>query len=140
VKIIDGQVTENFNLAEFVCKDGGEVILNETVIAHIQRLQKFRKWYSRSMPINSGYRTPAYNKKVGGSPNSQHLNGIATDISLPAEYKTFDSRRKEIFMDNVKNKWYELCKADGLGGGVGFYDTFFHLDSRANKSFWDLRK
>ncbi len=32
-----------------------------------------------------------------------------------------------------------LCKEDGLGGGVGFYDTHFHLDSRKEAVFWDLR-
>jgi hypothetical protein len=41
----------------------------------------------------------------------------------------------------MKNKWYELCKADGVKGGVGFYNTFIHLDSRTSQqSFWDYRK
>ena len=30
--------------------------------------------------INSGYRTPAYNKQIGGSPTSQHITGQAADI------------------------------------------------------------
>ena len=30
--------------------------------------------------INSGYRTPAYNKQIGGSPTSQHITGQAVDI------------------------------------------------------------
>ena len=30
--------------------------------------------------VNSGYRTPAYNKQIGGATNSQHCKGEAADI------------------------------------------------------------
>ena len=32
--------------------------------------------------INSGYRSPELNKKVGGSPSSNHLTGCAVDIRV----------------------------------------------------------
>lgn len=131
--IYDGQITKNFNLDEFKCKSGyGEMIINEKVIAHIQRLQKFRDWYNRPMSITSGYRTPIYNKQVGGVSDSQHIYGIAADIILPAEYLKYSSIRKKEFKQNVQIKWNELCKADGLQGGVGWYNqqNFMHLDSR----------
>ena len=32
--------------------------------------------------INSGYRSPELNKKVGGSPTSNHLTGCAVDIHV----------------------------------------------------------
>ena len=32
--------------------------------------------------INSGYRSPELNKKVGGSPTSNHLTGCAVDIRV----------------------------------------------------------
>lgn len=33
--------------------------------------------------INSGYRSPAVNRAVGGAPTSQHLAGEAADIEVP---------------------------------------------------------
>lgn len=140
IKVYDGQITKHFNITEFKCKANGEVLINAEVIAHIQRLEKFRQWYMRPITINSGYRTAAYNKRVGGAPKSQHLYGIACDIAFPSEFYGFTAARKEQFLRNVKTKWTELCKADGLGGGVGFYNNFFHLDSRKTGSHWDERK
>ncbi|WP_432663858.1 D-Ala-D-Ala carboxypeptidase family metallohydrolase [Wukongibacter baidiensis] len=146
VKVYDGQITKNFNLIEFKCKADGELLLNAEVIDHIQRLQRFREWYKRVMSVISGYRTEEYNTKIGGSKNSMHIKGIASDIALPSEFYSFTKARQEEFLNNVKNKWIQLCDEDGLGGGVGFYDTFFHIDSRekgnysnGSYAFWDNR-
>ena len=42
------------------------------------------------MIVNSGYRSPEHNKRVGGAPKSMHLEGRAFDISManhdPAEF------------------------------------------------------
>lgn len=140
ILVYDGQVAPHFNIKEFKCKANGEVLINADVIAHIQRLERLRVWYKRVMIINSGYRTVEYNKAIGGAPNSKHLLGIASDIALPmSEFSAYSRERQDEYMQNVKNKWTEICKADGLGGGVGFYDTFFHLDSREEAAFWDER-
>ena len=138
--LFDGQITPHFNIWEFRCRANNEILINAEVIAHIQRLEKFRTWYKRSMIINSGYRTPEHNKAIGGAKESYHMQGIATDVSLPlGEFATFTKARKQEFLENVRRKWTEICNTDGLGGGVGFYDVFFHLDSRKVISHWDLR-
>lgn len=142
IELFDGQITRNFNIKEFVCKANNEVLINEEVIQHIQRLQKFRDWYNRTMKVNSGYRTPAYNKKVGGSPNSQHLKGTAADIALPDDFQSYNKSRQSEFLENIKKKWEDLCQADKVKGGVGWYNTFVHLDSRSGNgkmTFWDNR-
>lgn len=140
IQVYDGQITPHFNISEFRCPAKGEVLINSEVLNHIQRLEKFRVWYDRPMSINSGYRTKEYNDKLdGASPNSQHINGIACDIALPNEFYSFTNERKLQFLDHIKRKWYEICSIDNVGGGVGFYDTFFHLDSRKTQSFWNER-
>lgn len=147
IKTYGGQITANFNIEEFSCNANKEVLLTPEVMAHIKRLQKFRFWYRRVMSINSGYRTKEYNTRIGGSPRSKHMEGIATDFMLPQEYYLYSKKRQNQFLNNIKKKWLSLCKEDGLGGGVGFYNTFIHLDSRAKGSyktgvyaFWDSRK
>lgn len=140
IKVYDGKITDNFNIAEFACRANGEILLNRETLGHIYRLQRFRAWFNRPMSINSGYRTSEYNAKVGGAKNSMHVQGIATDFALPNEFYTFSKERQNEFLDNVKKKWFEICAADGLGGGVGFYKNFCHVDSRPGKSaHWDNR-
>jgi uncharacterized protein YcbK (DUF882 family) len=138
--LFDGQITPHFNIWEFRCRANNEILINAEVIAHIQRLEKLRVWYNRAMVINSGYRTPEHNAKIGGAKASYHMQGIASDVSLPlGEFATFSKARQNEFLNNIKKKWLEICNTDGLGGGVGFYDVFFHLDSRKKYSHWDLR-
>jgi len=140
IQVYDGQITPHFNIGEFKCSANGEVLINAEVIAHIQRLEKFRVWYNRVMIVNSGYRTPEYNAAIGGAKESQHMLGLAADIALPmGEFSAYSKARKEEYLQNVRKKWTELCNNDGLGGGVGFYNTFFHLDSRKTAAFWDRR-
>ncbi len=83
IEVYDGQITPHFNIYEFKCAANGEVLLNDKVIDHIQRLEKIRVWYNRVMVVNSGFRTITYNEAIGGAPNSKHLIGIAADIALP---------------------------------------------------------
>ena len=42
--------------------------------------QPIRDHYGLPLHINSGFRCPALNKKVGGAANSQHMKGEAGDI------------------------------------------------------------
>lgn len=134
---ITGNITKNFTLKEMSCQDTEQtlVITPETVV-HAQNLQQFRDWYNRLMKVNSWYRTPEHNARVGGVKNSQHVQGIATDIALPQEFIAFTPQRRREFVDNCKSKWHQICSG---GGGFGIYDTFMHLDSRTIKADFDYR-
>lgn len=54
-----------------------------------QLLDPIRAAWGGPIAVNSGYRSPALNKAVGGVSTSQHLRGEAADISVgtPADNK-----------------------------------------------------
>jgi len=69
---LDGNknLIDNFKVKEFACKDGTDAILIDDAL--VVALQKIRDHFAQPVTINSAYRTDAWNKKVGGSPSSQH--------------------------------------------------------------------
>jgi zinc D-Ala-D-Ala carboxypeptidase len=46
-------------------------------------LQPVRNYYGMGVKVNSGYRHPLVNAKVGGSATSDHCTGFAADIEIP---------------------------------------------------------
>lgn len=107
------QLTKNFSLHEFECKDGSHLVKLDPKL--VQALQILRDELGLPIIIDSGYRTPEHNKKVGGSPTSQHLLGKAVDIKV-----------KNVSPEKVA----EVAISLGLFTGVGVYKTFTHLDVR----------
>ena len=67
-----------FNFSEFNCPCCGK---NETKLGFIILLDKARHIAGFPFLITSGYRCEKHNKEVGGSSTSEHLEGIAADIS-----------------------------------------------------------
>jgi uncharacterized protein YcbK (DUF882 family) len=113
------QLTPHFNEDEFRCKDGS---LDKLDIRLPQTLEKLRALAgSKSIHINSGYRSPAYNKKIGGSTNSQHMQGTAADITIAGL---------------TPKQVAALAEKAGFMG-VGTYPTFTHVDVRPKKARWN---
>lgn len=141
MRVLNGRITEHFQLSEFANNlDGGVVLITPQVIEFIQMLEEFRKWYGRSVNITSGYRTKEFNKKVGGASNSLHIQGIAIDFALPSAFKKYSKERQEEYLNNIKNKWYQICDNRGIHGSVIFYDTWVHLDARRNKRYFEDKR
>lgn len=112
------QVSKNFKLKEFQCKDGNfQVRLDSRLL---KKLQELRDQVARPLIIDSGYRTREYNKKLGGSPNSQHLLGRAADIRIPP-----------LSPEEVAR----IAETIGFGG-IGIYKTFVHVDVRDGRARW----
>jgi len=54
-------------------------------LLHLARgLDRVRRLLGRPLAISSGYRSPALNREVGGSPRSRHVTGLAADFACPA--------------------------------------------------------
>jgi uncharacterized protein YcbK (DUF882 family) len=124
-------MTKNFKIQEFECKGGCDMPLEvyENIIKLASQLQFLRDYTGRPITINSAYRCPDHNAKVGGSKTSQHLLGKAADITIqslkPAEvYRVIEDL---IDMGHM------------LQGGLGLYEKkgFVHYDIRKTKARWN---
>jgi len=112
------QVSANFKLREFQCKGGSrEVVLHRELL---ERLQQLRANLGLPVHINSGYRTPEHNVRVGGSPKSYHLRGMAADIVVPGV---------------VPGELAAAARKTGFRG-IGIYNNFLHVDIRENNAEW----
>ena len=117
------KLSTHFKVKEFSCKDGSDAVLVAPRLVMV--LQSIRSHFGTAVTINSGYRTPQYNAKVGGVAHSQHCYGTAADITVrgqtPAAVAAY---ARELMPD-----W----------GGVGVYSQkgFTHIDVREAKADWN---
>lgn len=78
------QLSPSFSREEFNQKNNPlpieDVVVDPRLIA---KLELLRSRINRPIIINSGYRSPNYNAKIGGAKNSQHKYGRAADIRVP---------------------------------------------------------
>lgn len=140
MEIITGQITEHFNINEFAC--GDIIYFDADAIRFITRVcEPFRVWYNRPININSGYRTPKKNREVGGDVNSLHLWTRAIDFNLPAdEWPKMSRARQALFLANVRNKWFLLCRAAGGFGQMTIHNGWLHLGMSLNREYYDDRR
>lgn len=80
------KVSRNFKLKEFQSPDTKEVKISARLIKKIQRVRTLR---GRAIVVTSGYRTKRHNRKVKGNRNSQHMRGLAVDISTVGHVPQF---------------------------------------------------
>ena len=86
-------LTANFTLSEMVKSETAlrhdmDNTPGETEIASLRLLcekilQPVREHYGKGVKVNSGFRHPEVNAKVGGSKTSDHCKGQAADIEIP---------------------------------------------------------
>lgn len=123
------QLTQNFNSAEFDCKDGTPVPVpflgNVKELA--ENLQVLRDYIGEPVMITgSGYRTPSHNKKVGGAPQSKHLTASGADINA----KNYLPKQLAKVIDKL------IAEGKMKQGGIGIYPGFVHYDIRGTKARW----
>jgi len=123
-----GDLANNFSLWEFKCRDGSgvpdECMDNVQLLA--KNLQVLRDHIGIPVRVISGYRSPPYNRKIGGARKSQHMVAKASDIKVNG--MTPDQVRSTILQLIEEGKMMQ--------GGVGRYVTFTHYDVRGRKARW----
>jgi uncharacterized protein YcbK (DUF882 family) len=111
------QMTQNFRRREFACRCGcGFDTIN---LGLVMMLQALRDRLVKPIHVHCGCRCPAHNKRVGGVPESQHVGGLAADISV----------------DGVDpSALFDMCRQFD---GVGLYEWGVHVDVRGWRARWE---
>lgn len=112
------KISASFGVKEFGCKDKSDKVLLDVVFVR-DKLQKIRDHFGSPVTVNSGYRTSAYNKKVGGASSSYHLYGRAFDIEVKGHTPEEVAKYAQTIAIN----------------GIIQYNGFVHLDSRPER-YW----
>lgn len=72
-------MSKYFTVEEQMCKCCGAVRVDDKLM---NMLTKARELAGIPFPVTSWYRCVNHNKKVGGSPTSSHMKGLAVDIAF----------------------------------------------------------
>ena len=85
----EAKLSPHFTLGELTKSSSHPEVYNipsHEAIANLKRvcvwLEELRLRSGTPIIINSGYRSPQLNKKIGGVPTSNHLTGCAVDIRV----------------------------------------------------------
>lgn len=86
------QLSKHFTLAEMIqsqtaVRNGLDNTPTPAVVLALEALcdnllEPVREHFGRPVLVSSGYRSPAVNRKAGGSPTSQHRLGEAADFTV----------------------------------------------------------
>ena len=105
-----------FTKSEFACKCGcGRNSISSDLIT---LLDAAREEADTAFVITSGYRCPAHNKAVGGSPSSSHIKGLAVDI------KADNSANRMKIINGLTNAGFKR---------IGIHHRFIHVDIDTDK-------
>lgn len=118
-------LTPNFKFGEFWSGDvrkGARSIeppakYVNRIIAMAEELQVVRDYIGSPIIITSAYRTPDWNKRVGGVKNSYHTQGLAVDIKVNG-------------MPPYDLAVYVAKLTDFMGFGINIKKNFVHCDMR----------
>ena len=111
------EVGQHFKVKEFACKDGSQVVFIDSYLVSI--LDILRNEVGKPVIINSGYRTPTRNEKVGGAKYSYHMRGMAADIRING-----------MTAKEIANKLNKIIPNEC---GIIVYNKWVHIDTRTKK-------
>lgn len=124
----NSMLTDHFSLKEYcygiyrneIKAKGEDNTLYADSVKHALLLEEFRVWLSEPMKVNAWQRPPKFNQSVGGTANSGHLYGTATDIACKIREPEFKRWYKQ---------WQKICKAHKTVACMGLYSWGVHFES-----------
>jgi len=120
--------SEHLSWAELSCRNGVEYPVewrSDRAVELARAFERVRELCGFPLIVNSAYRTPAYNRYVGGAKASQHVQGRALDL-VPSK----GGKQALVTLRGAA----EQAKAEGLVRGIGIYPTFIHIDVRPGRA------
>ena len=99
----------------------------KNIVPALRIVDELRDSFGKPCRILSSYRSPDYNKAVGGASSSQHLEFTALDIAFNG-----------ISPQRVYDRLLEWRRAGKFVGGLGLYlsSGFVHIDTRGRSATW----
>jgi uncharacterized protein YcbK (DUF882 family) len=88
----------------------------------VSRMPSLREAWGEDLTVNSAYRDPNTNSKVGGAKKSQHMHGKAMDISTAG----WDEEKKIKFIKTAREQGFQ---------GIGIYNNAIHIDVGSKRAW-----
>jgi len=128
-----------FSWAEVRCTDGSmpSFVGRRRAVYQARYLNSLRARVARgygvkrshvAIIVNSWYRSPSFNRRIGGARSSQHIQTRATDLVIVVRTKKGKVVR---LAPRTTAAYAEKVRAFNKGG-IGVYPNFTHLDHRPN--------
>jgi hypothetical protein len=95
----------------------------KNMLATAKAAHEARERMGSPLVIKSAYRSPAYNRRIGGAKASQHMQFCALDLGTKSPAKLY-----KILL--------EMRRDGKFKGGLGLYRSFVHLDTRGVNANW----
>jgi uncharacterized protein YcbK (DUF882 family) len=126
-----GDLTRHFSWREFECRCGCSMPpdVRERVKELASALEVLRSALGVPLHINSGYRCPARNRKVGGATRSRHLAGDAADLAARG-YTGAE------IAETIERLIAEGALPEGGLGTYGDRPSIAHYDLRGRRARW----
>ena len=110
-------------------------VLWTNIVPTLIVIDEIRERAGYPITITSAYRSPAYNRAVGGEPASYHMQNRAVDIQCAA-MQASDLWSLAVILRGKKFKLPGNAGSFIFKGGVGRYPSFVHVDTRGNNADW----
>ena len=141
-------VSPHFTLGQFLCKQSGGypkyLVLRPQLLLKLEALMAYLDTQgvaARAVHVMSGYRTPAYNERLGDARYSRHMWGDAADLYIE------DSGVNGRYLDSGElagdfDGLFHQPAYAYLRGGIGAYPAtsahapFVHVDARGFDARW----